>query len=249
MTEEEWLASESPQKMREHLEEKVGTSERKLRLFACTCCRRVARWFLDSCLHLAVDVLERYADGAATAGELATACANADQFDEGHALLSEELNGSRPSALDAAWDAARAVAQATSNDPPGEGEPTYFHRLYDTIMHTVDAAGEGAIVDDPQHGRSLPAQAAERNALASALRDVFGNPFRPVTLDPAWRTGTAVSLARTMYESRDFSAMPILADALQDAGCDSSDILNHCRDTNAPHVRGCWVVDLLLGKC
>ena len=65
--------------------------------------------------------------------------------------------------------------------------------------------------------------------------------------DPAWRTDTALSLARVMYESRDFSAMPILADALQDAGCELADILDHCRGTS-PHVRGCWVVDLVLGK-
>jgi hypothetical protein len=78
-------------------------------------------------------------------------------------------------------------------------------------------------------------------------RDIFGNPFRPVTFSPEWRTDTAVSLARQMYESRDFSAMPILADALQDAGCDSADILSHCRG-DGPHVRGCWVVDLVLGK-
>jgi len=57
-----------------------------------------------------------------------------------------------------------------------------------------------------------------------------------------------VSLARTMYESRDFGAMPILADALQDAGCDDTNILAHCRDTKLPHVRGCWAVDLILGK-
>ncbi len=80
------------------------------------------------------------------------------------------------------------------------------------------------------------------------LRDIFGNPFRPVPFSPKWATDTAVSLARTMYESRDFSAMPILADAFQDAGCDSEDILNHCRDVNATHVRGCWVVDRVLGK-
>jgi hypothetical protein len=79
------------------------------------------------------------------------------------------------------------------------------------------------------------------------LRDVVGNPFRPVTFDPAWRTDTALALARQMYESRDFSAMPILADALQDAGCDNTDVLNHCRG-DGPHVRGCWVVDLVLGK-
>ncbi|WP_439627597.1 hypothetical protein [Gemmata sp.] len=78
-------------------------------------------------------------------------------------------------------------------------------------------------------------------------RDIFGNPFRPVAFAPDWRTSTAVALAREMYESRDFSAMPILADALQDAGCDSEEILNHCRGSG-PHVRGCWVVDLVLGK-
>ncbi len=82
----------------------------------------------------------------------------------------------------------------------------------------------------------------------SALaRDIFGNPFRPITLSPEWRTDTSVTLARQMYESRDFSAMPILADALQDAGCDSADILSHCRKPGE-HVRGCWVVDLILGK-
>ncbi len=85
-------------------------------------------------------------------------------------------------------------------------------------------------------------------AQSAFLRDIFGNPFRPVAFDPAWRTDTAVSLARQMYESREFGAMPILADALQDAGCEYTDILNHCRDTSATHVRGCWVVDLVLGK-
>ena len=79
------------------------------------------------------------------------------------------------------------------------------------------------------------------------LRDIFGNPFRPARFDPAWRTSTAVALASQMYESREFSAMPILADALQDAGCDNDDVLNHCRGLG-PHVRGCWVVDLMLGK-
>jgi hypothetical protein len=87
----------------------------------------------------------------------------------------------------------------------------------------------------------------ERIAHCDILRDIFGNPFRPVTFSPQWRTDTALSLARQMYESREFSAMPILADALQDAGCDSDDILNHCRGPGA-HVRGCWVVDLVLGK-
>jgi hypothetical protein len=79
------------------------------------------------------------------------------------------------------------------------------------------------------------------------LRDRGGPGGPPVVFDPRWRTDTAVALARLMDESRDFSAMPILADALQDAGCDNNDILEHCRGPG-PHVRGCWVVDLVLGK-
>ncbi|AMV27478.1 hypothetical protein VT84_23965 [Gemmata sp. SH-PL17] len=79
------------------------------------------------------------------------------------------------------------------------------------------------------------------------LRDIVGNPFRPVTFFPSWRTSTAVTLASQMYESREFGAMPILADALQDAGCDNADALDHCRGPG-PHVRGCWVVDMVLGK-
>ena len=79
------------------------------------------------------------------------------------------------------------------------------------------------------------------------LRDIFGNPFRPVAFDAAWRTETAVGLARGIYEERAFERMPILADALQEVGCEHSDILSHCREPG-DHVRGCWVVDLVLGK-
>jgi len=80
------------------------------------------------------------------------------------------------------------------------------------------------------------------------LRDIFGNPFRPVAFAPAWRTSDVMLLAQGIYDERAFDRMPILADALQDAGCDSDDILNHCRDTAQVHVRGCWVCDLVLGK-
>ncbi|MBY0456848.1 MAG: hypothetical protein K2V38_05890 [Gemmataceae bacterium] len=85
-----------------------------------------------------------------------------------------------------------------------------------------------------------------RGLLARGFLDVAGPDPLP-SFSPKWRTETAVLLARQMYESRDFSAMPILADALQDAGCDNDDILNHCR-AEAVHVRGCWVVDLVIGK-
>jgi hypothetical protein len=84
-------------------------------------------------------------------------------------------------------------------------------------------------------------------AVCFGLRELFGNPFGRVAIDQNWLTSTVVAIAREMYESRDFGAMPILADALQDAGCDSADILDHCRWPE-PHARGCWVVDLVLGK-
>lgn len=87
----------------------------------------------------------------------------------------------------------------------------------------------------------------DQSASLGLVYDIFGNPFRPVAIDPAWRTSTVLALAQQMYESRDFVPIPILADALQDAGCENDNILNHCR-SEGPHVRGCWVVDLLLGK-
>mgnify|MGYP006933267077 CR=1 FL=1 len=83
--------------------------------------------------------------------------------------------------------------------------------------------------------------------LADILRCIIGNPFRPPGLEAGWRTEAVVALARGMYESRDFTAMPVLADAREDAGCANDDILSHCRG-EVPHVRGCWVVDAVLGK-
>ncbi|HEV3439785.1 MAG TPA: hypothetical protein VG122_20635 [Gemmata sp.] len=83
--------------------------------------------------------------------------------------------------------------------------------------------------------------------LAAFISDIFGNPFHPVSIDQSWLTPTVLALAQQMYDSRDFSAMPILADALQDADCDNEDVLNHCRQLGE-HIRGCFVVDLLLGK-
>ena len=82
------------------------------------------------------------------------------------------------------------------------------------------------------------------------LRDILGNPFRLVSLDPVWLTwhgGLLVSMAQRMYDSRDFSDMLVLADAMEEAGCTNQDILAHCR-SGGEHVRGCWVVDLVVGK-
>ncbi|QDU19479.1 hypothetical protein [Urbifossiella limnaea] len=82
---------------------------------------------------------------------------------------------------------------------------------------------------------------------ADLLREIYGDLFLAEAFDPSWRTEAVVGLARGMYAERDFGPMPVLADALEDAGCTSGEVLDHCRGPG-PHVRGCWVVDLVLGK-
>jgi hypothetical protein len=147
--------------------------------------------------------------------------------------------------------AARVEEWADTGVPPQEaGERSTF------VFYNTDARqGFQSTVRAPGGwNKGKPAQ--ERAVWA--LREVFGNPFalrrkrkseprRGWMFDPAWRTDTAVALAKRMYESRDFGAMPILADALEDAGCDNADILTHARH-ESEHVRGCWVVDLVLGN-
>ena len=94
-------------------------------------------------------------------------------------------------------------------------------------------------------------QAAEADTfLCNVIREIFGNPFHPVSLDPTlltWRNGTIPKLAQVIYDDRAFERLPALADALQEAGCHNAEILNHCRQPGV-HTRGCWVLDLLLGK-
>jgi len=121
----------------------------------------------------------------------------------------------------------------------GEGGGRFY-----SLLNLALKAG-GLALDHVERGG--PAWEEAEAEYAELVRDIFGNPFRPVTFDPNWRTSTAIALAQQMYDSRDFAAMPILADALQDAGCDNADILDHCHKPG-PHVRGCWVVDWVLGK-
>jgi hypothetical protein len=82
---------------------------------------------------------------------------------------------------------------------------------------------------------------------ADGYREVFGNPFRPLAWNPHWFTSTVRDLATHIYARHEFTSMPILADALQDAGCDDEQILAHCR-ASRPHARGCWVLDAILSK-
>jgi hypothetical protein len=86
--------------------------------------------------------------------------------------------------------------------------------------------------------------------VACLIRDVFGNIFHPVTVDPswtAWSDRTVMKLAQSIYDERAFDRLPDLADALQKSGCENGEMLTHCRQ-RGEHVRGCWVVDAILGK-
>ncbi|OWK43678.1 hypothetical protein FRUB_03277 [Fimbriiglobus ruber] len=110
----------------------------------------------------------------------------------------------------------------------------------DAVEATSDAV-DRLVTNDPRASDDL---VSRQSTLA---RDIFGNPFRPAPLDPAWQTSTVLSLAEGIYADRAFDRLPILADALEESGCDNTDLLNHCR-SEGPHARGCWAVDLLLGK-
>jgi hypothetical protein len=241
MTEAEWVACEDPVPMLRYLSgADRRAAERRLRLFACGCGRVFWPGATDPRLADAIAAAERFADGEAGEAELARLHPEHPRYPaasdrEG---LIHELT--RPPLWSAAADdvphhllggytlpSARCLLGGRRAGPPPPGTRSGTHP-----WHDAHAAG---------------AKEADV-AMAGILRCLAGNPFRPVTFIPEWRTSTVVALARQMYESRDFGAMPILADALQDAGCDREDTLSHCRDPQANHVRGCWVVDLVLGR-
>ena len=219
MTEEEWLASKDIRRLVEY--QSSQKRARKLRLFGCGCCRYFGAWNRVERMKQALIRAERFADG-----ELSESTMEKWSRDAWKAF-SEARRGTTFSPEAEVYLAIRDVTM-----PSRYSEYTDAWRVF--WIHATDF--------------QLTSKDEAINILLSLFRDVFGNPLRPVAFDAAWRTDTAVSLAKGMYESRDFGVMPILADALQDAGCDSEDVLNHCRDPEQTHVRGCWVVDLVLGK-
>jgi hypothetical protein len=236
MKEQAWRKNSDALPMLAFLRETANT--RKLRLFACGCARRIWHLLSDERSRTAVEIAERHADSLADGSQLVRACEDAFE-------ANRDVRTTEPQS-DAADMAACVACDAAWSDQDLRTSPTgdEFSGVVDAAHCTASAIAYAAYdaARDPSRARK-----AEEKAIANLVRDIFGNPFRPITFSPEWRTDTAVALARTMYESREFSAMPILADALQDAGCDNTDILEHCREPG-PHVRGCWVVDLVLEK-
>lgn len=248
MTKDNWLSSVNFMQMLSFIYNcglfRTKPLERKSRLFALACTLSAVHHLRDARSRDAVDFASRKCDcnfrRLRHRQELQEAAGSAasDAADRCEASTGQDYWRRRVHA-----DAARAA-----------------HRLLDPFW--LRAALEcGAAVMEVAHGVAylthwpddtlsqgtaiVSAQHEQNRITAVLLRDIFGNPFRPVAFDSSWQTDTAVSVACQTYESRDFSPMPILADALQDAGCENEDILTHCRGSG-PHVRGCWVVDLMI---
>ena len=134
---------------------------------------------------------------------------------------------------------------------PAPGYTSHFTRAekdrYVAELAVLCNAASSAELVSEYALKAAPDRSAEKRAQCDLLREVFGNPFRKLRVRKDWLTSTVVALAQNIYEERVFDHMPVLADALQDAGCDNEEILNHCRGPG-PHCRGCWLVDLLLAK-
>ncbi len=239
MTEAEWLSCTEPAVMLDCLRGK--TSDRKLRLFAIGFCKRIWNLFTDKRSRIGIEVAERFVDGGATREELFEArMLSHDAYMEARAVEARVAGHTPESEWVHVYAAPIRFAAYTTTccDTPGDRDDAAECVI---AMTTRNAAWPSIFRED---------LSALRVYQPYLLRCVFGNPFRPATIDPAWLTwhdGLIVSMARQMYESRDFIDMPILADALEEAGCTNQDFLGHCR-SGGEHVRGCWVVDLLLGK-
>lgn len=218
MTESQWLAHPYPPAMVQFVEAKV--SARKLRLFACACARWTWESPPDGRYLVAVETAERVADGEAPAEDLAAAYRAARR-------LSIEWSREHPD------DPRKFILIAPADAAAKSPADAAFTAALDAGW---ESDADGWKSDSPRYA-----------ALAELARDVFGNPFRTTLFCPEWRTEAAVTLARQMYEARDFTEMPALAERLQEAGCDNQDILAHCRRPG-PHVRGCVVVDMVLNR-
>jgi hypothetical protein len=226
MTEAEWDACADPTPMLESLRGKA--SDRKLRLFAVACCRQVWAWMTDERSRRGVETAERYAEGLVSEDELQDA-----RRGTGGAWTTVWGDGWH------IYQAARAAHFACEASAD---------KLLLVPNETKTAARNSIDFGvSPDEAEKIASETARQPNL---LRDLFGNPIRPAALDPAWlawNDGAVRKMAQAIYQERRFADLALLADALEDAGCADAVILAHCRG-GGEHVRGCWVVDLLLGK-
>jgi hypothetical protein len=230
VTEEEWLRETHPFYMLTWWEYLRGEpSLRKRRLIACASCRLIWPLLVDERLRRAVEVAELFADGLVSAGVLAQARepALALGLAEGEILGGTRSDIPEWAALNDSWRAAHAAACAADEDFGIPGNACHY---------AAQDGGKGRDTEDAGQ--------------ASLVRAILGHPLREVAVDPVWlhrNNGTVRKVAQAIYDERAFERMPILANALEEAGCSGEEILGHCREPG-PHVRGCWLLDLVLGK-
>jgi hypothetical protein len=252
-TEAEWLATTLPGPLLEYVWQhrrraRLRDCRRQLRLFACACCRRAWHLLPERQLSRALQACERYADGLAGGAERSAARA------EAHEAAGRAGAIPRGMAARGVWCAAEADALSAAC-----GAHIYAAnaRMHEALAAAGDfhSAREGRPLTATESravaGRAIGAEWGRHCLLA---RDIFGNPFRPVSVCPACRAPQVVALAQAAYEQRELPAghldparLAVLADALEEADCDQADLLGHLRGPGE-HVRGCWAVDLLLGK-
>ena len=218
MTEAEWVTSDDHSRMTFFVAKQ--TSVRKLRLAEVALCRSVEHHLVDAHSCHVLSVCEAHADGFASDGQLAEVRSRAVSVYEGDLPRTSSRR-----------DAYQLVHAADTEQ---------------RLRLQIDMIDLVLFAERP-HQLISPELQAACIAEAEIIRDVFGNPFRPVAFDPSWRTETVISLACCIYAERAFDRLPILADALEEAGCNHADVLSHCRSPG-PHARGCWVVDGVLGK-
>jgi hypothetical protein len=230
----QWATCADPEGMLGYLVRRGRVSERKARLFACGCCRRI--WpVLNDLARQAVELAERFADGEASEADSRRAEEPLQAFVDGRVWQGNDTWADDAHPYYGVLAAMYAV--------------TYYDDYYHGVLHGAGfvpqqaafAVGRGDAASTEQRC------ASEKARQADLVRCVFGSPFRPPRFDPAWRTPAAVALARRAYESRDFAALADLADVIQGAGCEDEELLGHCRGPG-PHVRGCWVTDLVLTR-
>jgi hypothetical protein len=230
MTEAEWLACADPQPMLQFLHGKA--SDRKLRLFAVACCRRLGPLLADPRAQDALEVAARFADGLVGDQDRSTARKAAQQATESRGTTKTLL------APKSQRRAASAVYYATARDAT--------EAAWNAPRFVVEAFVWRAGGDESPRWEAVTK--SERAVQTTLLRDIFGNPFLPSPAPfPRGAGGDVAKLATAVAEERTYDRLPILADALEEAGCTDAALLGHCRGPG-PHVRGCWAVDLVLGK-
>lgn len=225
MTEYEWQTCVNLSDMLNFLKQR--RCERKLRLFACECFRRVWSLLFDCRSKEAVIIVERFVDEKATLPEYF------------------EVKNKYSSPLSPVGFAFEEAGMVFQNNPVFAASSA-ASVAQDLVFFRGMGASPGAELLTAED--CARCKASEMKIQCDLLRDIFGNPFHPISIQPTWLTSTVIALATEIYNKRAFDRVPILADALQDADCSNKGILNHCRQVGN-HAKGCWVIDLILSKC